>query len=204
VWKRRNAVRELIHRPRKVARDARRLVFGAPEERHDQEHVGAINEKVYQEVLVDSVDLSQQAPDACSGYSAGYAASGRKPNLHRHIVTDLLGCRRAKEQAHAACGDGMNVVAAPVEERLDEAFPLQSVRTRKRQAAGRCSVSHGQGQMVQRGSKKPCYTGLPLSVSLTVRFLRPFLRRRFRISRPLLVFMRARKPCLFFRFFLLG
>lgn len=124
MWKRRNAVRELVHRLRKVARDARRLVFGAPEKRHDQEHVGAINEKVYQEVLVDPVDLSQQAPDACSRHPAGYAASGRKPNLYRHIVTDLLRRRRAKEQANAACRDGVNVIAAPVEERLDEAFPL--------------------------------------------------------------------------------
>jgi len=38
----------------------------------------------------------------------------------------------------------------------------------------------------------------------TTRRLRPFLRRRFSVCRPALVLMRARKPCLFFRFRLRG
>lgn len=81
MWKRRNAARELFHRSRKVARDTRRLIFSAPEERHDQKNIRAVDEEVYQEVLVDPVDLSQQASDAGAGHPAGYAASGRKTYL---------------------------------------------------------------------------------------------------------------------------
>lgn len=41
----------------------------------------------------------------------------------------------------------------------------------------------------------PCFDPI-----FTVSFLRPLRRRRFRVLRPPFDFMRARKPCLFFRF----
>lgn len=45
---------------------------------------------------------------------------------------------------------------------------------------------------------------LPERWSLTVRFLRPFWRRRFKILRPFFVLFRARKPCLLARLRRLG
>ena len=42
--------------------------------------------------------------------------------------------------------------------------------------------------------RPPCFDG-----SKTASFFRPFLRRRFKTSRPQRVFIRARKPCLFSR-----
>ena len=144
MWKRRNAIRELFHGTRQVAGDARRLVGCAPEQNHHEEHIGAPDEEVYQEVLVDPVDLSQQAPDASTRDSAGHAASGRKSNLQRHVVAHIFRCRRANEQADTPGRDGVNVVAAAVKQRLDEALAFQAMGSRKREArfGGSGVVSH--------------------------------------------------------------
>jgi hypothetical protein len=120
------------------------LVGRAPEQNHHKEHIGAVDEKVYQEVLMDPVDLSQQSPDAGARDSAGHAASGRESNLERHVMTDFLRCRRAEEQADTPGRDRVNIVAASVEERLDETLPFQAMGSRKREArfGGSGVVSH--------------------------------------------------------------
>jgi hypothetical protein len=56
-------------------------------------------------------------------------------------------------------------------------------------------------RMRRRCHTPPGYCFLPME---TTRRLRPCLRRRFRIFRPAFVAIRARKPCLFFRFRLCG
>lgn len=54
------------------------------------------------------------------------------------------------------------------------------------------------------GTAPPRSTGYCFRPTDTARRFRPCLRRRFRILRPAFVAMRARKPCLFFRFRLCG
>jgi len=50
--------------------------------------------------------------------------------------------------------------------------------------------------------RRACRRGFTYFSSLTVSFQRPFARRRERTFLPFFVAMRARKPCVFFRFLL--
>jgi hypothetical protein len=65
----------------KIALDVVGPVGVAPEEHHHEQDVRTMREEVYQEVLMNPVDLSQQAPDAIAFDPARYAASRRESDL---------------------------------------------------------------------------------------------------------------------------
>ena len=132
--KRRDTIGQASHGAGKVARDGISAVEISPKEHHHEKNIGASREEVYQKVLVDPVDLSQQAPDAVSLHTGSNPASGRKSNLKRHVMSDLLRRCRAKQQSDATCGYRLHILTAPVEERPDQPFALQAVRAGKRQA----------------------------------------------------------------------
>jgi len=67
--------------PGEVARDVVGSVGVASEKHHDEQDVRTMREEVYQEVLMNPVDLSQQAPDAIAFDPARYAASRRESDL---------------------------------------------------------------------------------------------------------------------------
>ncbi len=127
--------RHLLHRRRQVALDAGiGLVGGAPEEDHDNERIGATYERVYQGVLVHPVDLSQKPADPVALYAALGAGAGRKPDLERYVVPEGVPLDHAIEQPHAPHRHRLYIVAAPIEERPDEATALQSVGRGKGEA----------------------------------------------------------------------
>ena len=161
------------------------------EERHHDERRVASQKKVYQQVLMHPVDLSEQAPDPVTLYGGFGAATWGKSNLQRHVVPRGGSWDHTVQQPDASDGLGAYVVAPAVEERADEPSPLQPVRARKRVApAGGLGIG-----MPRHGIH---YRGLPELLLLTDRSLRPFLRRFLMIFLPPFDFMRLRKPCLFF------
>jgi len=132
--KRRDTIGQASHGAGKVARDGVSAIGISPKEHHYEKNIGASREEVYQKVLVDPVDLSQQAPDAVSLHTRSNPASGRKSNLKRHIISDLLRRRRSKQQPDTADGDGFHILTRPVEKRPDQTLSLQAMRAGKRQA----------------------------------------------------------------------
>jgi len=62
-----------------------------------------------------------------------------------------------------------------------------------------CSDFRGTSETLAAGQALLLQTRACFDGALTASLFRPFLRRRLRTARPHLVFMRARKPCLFLR-----
>jgi len=111
--------------PRQGALNAGACPVGrAPKEDHDDERIGATYERVYQGVLVHPVDLSQEPADPVALHTALGAGAGRKPDLERHVVPEGVPLHDTVEQPHTPHRHRLHVVAAPVEERPEEATAL--------------------------------------------------------------------------------
>lgn len=143
--------------------------------------------EVYQRMLMQPVDLSQKASDTIP-FDGSARAARRKPYLHRHGLPCFRPRHHPEQQPDTTSSHRSHIVAASVEERTNQA-PLFQMG-----CAGEC-VSANDG---------PRQAYLPGALSLTLRHLRPFLRRRASTLRPFFELMRARKPCLFLRLRRLG
>lgn len=196
----RQRIRDAPHDAGQVARDAGiRLLRIAPEERHDDERVGASYKKVYQDMLMNPVDLSQYAPDAIALHRGLGAAARRKTNLKRNVVAGGLARDDPVQEPDAPGGFRVHVGPAAVEERPDEPLPLEPMRARE----GVAPIGRGLAATLLFRHESG-YSGFPELLLLTDTFLRPFLRRRLITFWPFFDFMRLRKPCLFLRFRRLG
>lgn len=92
---------------------------GSPKQGHDDQRPVRSYEKVYQEMLVHPVDLSQEAPYAVALHARRRAATRRKADLEGNVVPRLRPIDDAIQKADAARRQGPNVIATAVEERPD-------------------------------------------------------------------------------------
>ena len=90
-------------------------------ENHEREKNAAIREKVYQALLVDPIDLSQNALDSIS-LDGSRASPGGESHLDGYVVCCLFPRDDPEEKADRAFCQRADVFATTVEQRADEAL----------------------------------------------------------------------------------
>ena len=138
-------------------------------------------------MLMHPVDLSQKASDTIP-FDSGARAARCKPDLDRHRLPCFHPRHRPEQQSDTPGGHRPYIVAASVKEGTNQAPPFEM-------------GDGGEGVAANDGPRRAY---LPGALSLTLRRLRPFLRRRASTLRPFFELIRARKPCLFLRLRRLG
>lgn len=182
----------------------RRTLFDvASVDDHHRQCVVAVIKKAYQVVLMDPVDLSQQPFDSISPDSRP-DAPGREPDLDGPLrVSQFLARDDPVNDPDTSARQHADVRSSAIEQGSDQAPAFEAERPR--QALKRHLFSRPLTRSARHRPAQPGDAGyLPVRLSLTESVLRPFLRRRFSILRPLLDFIRDRKPCLLARLRLLG
>lgn len=138
-------------------------------------------------MLVHPIDLSQNTFNAIA-YDGGASSSSRsEADLQGHLRGDFLRWYQAIDEANTAGCQGPHILPVTVEEGPDQPAMLEPVRTGQTSGTGYGCTGH-----------------LPGRLSLTVRRLRPFARRRAINFLPFLVAIRLRKPCVLARLRRLG
>lgn len=130
------AITHAAHHRREITRNTiagRRRV--SAKENHRDEGIIAAYKKVYQEVLVHPVDLSQYAPNAIPLHRIVDTAARRKADLQRDIVIQCRSGHDAIDDAHAPPGLGVYVRPPSVKKGPDEPTAFEAVGARKREAA---------------------------------------------------------------------
>lgn len=127
---------EAAHGLREVVRDGGcRAYVAAAEQHHHREHIVTVTKKVYQDGLIDPVDLSQHPSDAGTGDARAGGAARGEADLQRSVGAHLVLRRDAVQDADGSGGDGADVLARPVEQGADQPPAFQAVRPREGQPA---------------------------------------------------------------------
>ena len=120
--------------PRNTVSDRCRV---SAKEDHGDERIIAAHKKVYQEVLMHPVDLSQYAPNAIPLHRIVDAAARCKADLQRDVVAECRAWNDSIYDAHTSFRFRRYVGPASVEQRPDEPAALEPMRARKGQAPDR-------------------------------------------------------------------
>ena len=168
-------------------------ISGPAKQNHQRQYLLPATQRLEEEVLMPTIDLPKKAPDTVTP-DGGTCTTGSKAHLQRYLRAHRLYGHHAKQKPDASCRQRLYILALPIEEGTYEPLAFQPLRTWKAVRARHADVRY------YRKSKVRSISYLSLAESR----LRPLRRRFLRILRPALVFMRARKPCCFLRFVLLG
>lgn len=99
----------------------------ASKENHHREHIRAVTEKVYQDVLIHPVDLSQQPADPITNDGGPRFAPRGEARLNGNVLPRFGHSCFAVEKADAAACYSTDVAPISLEERPDQAPSLQAV-----------------------------------------------------------------------------
>jgi hypothetical protein len=122
-------VGQLFHRSGQVFRNADVvIILAASKEDHAGKYAIRKWGKVYQDVLIDPIDLSHFTPNAIPN-DCTCCAARCEPDLDRSVAPDLVTGCDSIEKPDASSGDGPDVTSVSIEERPDQAPTLEPVFT---------------------------------------------------------------------------
>lgn len=110
------------------------IALPAAEKNHARQYARCKCGKVYQDMLIDPIDLSHDSPNAVPNDCAG-CSTRCESDLDRNAAPDLVLRCDAVQEPDASGGDGSDVTSVSVEEGTKQAPTFEPVFTGKREPA---------------------------------------------------------------------
>lgn len=128
-----------MQRPRKITLNILlRRRRPTPEKHHEREQQRRIRKKVYQALLIDPIDLSQNSLDPVAK-DGRFGPTRSEADLDRDVNSRLSAIEGPVNQANRSSRNGSDVISASIEKRADQALLLEPQGAR--QPLKRCTLT---------------------------------------------------------------